>query len=436
MRRCLTEAGEAAEVPDAGRINLQLLVRLRWIAIVGQLVTIAAVEVLMNLELAPLPLLAVIGAEIGSNLACDLWARRGNRAADALLALILAADVCFLTALLALTGGAYNPFSFLYLIHIALAAVTLPGVWAWGLVALATALFGSLFLLPADHAQHAQHFRIHLEGMWLAFAIAALFIVHFVKRVTQALAERELELAAARSLAARNERLASLMTLAAGAAHELGTPLATIAVAAKELEHQLAQLPDGHAAYEDARLIGNQLQRCRAILRQMTHAAGDSLGEAARVVTVEDLIANALMDISGVDAVRVEIGAPLAATELRLPLDATALALRNVLKNAIDASAAGGQVVLTGRRLPDSVELEVRDRGGGMSDEVIARLGEPFFSTKEAGQGMGLGLFLSRSVFARVGARLEITSTPGTGTNARIVFTLAPPVTVHQDAHE
>lgn len=421
--RCLTETRAVGAIAEAPRINLLWLLRLRWVAIAGQITIIFAIQILLGFELPQGPLWLVIGVETSTNLACSIWAKRGHPVAEWLLGVLLASDVCFLTALLSLTGGAANPFTFIYLIHVALGAVALRPRWAWAIVALSTLCFGLLFLLPGTHSDadshHAHHFRMHLEGMWLAFALSAWFIVYFVQRVSGALSLREEELAAARSLGARHERLASLTTLAAGAAHELGSPLATIAIAAKELEHQLEKLSIAGSATEDARLIRTQVERCSAILRQMTHAAGDALGEQPRTVTTGELLAAAVSDLDS--RVSVELPSDVASRQLRLPVEAVTLALRNLIKNAIDASPEA-EVRIRTFVTAESVRIEIEDRGMGMSSEILERLGEPFFTTKDAGRGMGLGLFLSRSILERMGARLDIRSRAGHGTVATVLL--------------
>src|SRR5262249_34698668 len=153
-----------------------------------------------------------------------------------------------------------------------LSAIVLAPRRTWALVALSLVCFGALFALhtatPSEEmSSHLGHDQLHLRGMWVAFGVAATFIVYFVRRVTRALAEREAELTRQRT---RGEKLASLATLAAGAAHELATPLSTIAVVAKELERDVsARSPADQPLVEDARLIRDQVERCRAILLQM-----------------------------------------------------------------------------------------------------------------------------------------------------------------------
>src|SRR5205807_648024 len=170
----------------------------------------------------------IVGLEFLSNLACAWWSRRGGRASEALLVGVMSFDVILLSALLYFTGGPFNPFSFLYLVEIALGAVVLRERWTWALVVLALFCSGVLFLahheLPLGESMHAEHtassLSIHLYGMWVAFGVAAAFIVYFLMRVTRALAAQEALLQDAQRRTARNEKLASLATLAAGAGRQ------------------------------------------------------------------------------------------------------------------------------------------------------------------------------------------------------------------------
>jgi two-component system, sensor histidine kinase RegB len=248
---------------ESDRINFDWLIRLRWAAIGGQLITIGAVHLVMQLALPVAPLLALVAVEIGSNLACALLARR-RRPRQAWLAAVMGLDVLLFSGLLYLTGGPLNPFSFLYLIPIALAAITMRAAWTWALVLLSLACSAVLFAthrpLPLGDS-HARHMSLHLQGMWIAFGVAASFIVYFLLRVRRALERHERALDAARSAGLRQERLASLATLAAGAAHELLTPLSTIAVIAADLQRDLAQPGASPRAAEDARQVRAQVDR-------------------------------------------------------------------------------------------------------------------------------------------------------------------------------
>jgi two-component system, sensor histidine kinase RegB len=409
---------------DAHAINFRWLVMLRWGAIAGQIATIAVVGLGLGITLPLAPLAVVFALELASNVVCTLWVRGARDVHEGMLAALMLADVLLLTALLSLTGGPFNPFSCLYLVNIALAAVVLRPAWTWTLVVGSLACFAALFAQPQWGPQrvHAEHMQMHLEGMWVAFGVAAVFIVYFVQRVTRALAARDAELAAARTRTARHERLASLTTLAAGAAHELSTPLSTIAVAAKELERQLARGAHGADAAADARLIREQVERCRDILEHMAAEAGQSAGEAIVAVRLGDLVEGAVHGFPNRAWVRVSIDERTRRCTVDAPPRAVQQALRGVLENARHASPRDVAVEVRVRADDSGCRIEVRDEGSGMSPEVLARAGEPFFTTKPPGEGMGLGLFLARAVLERLGGRLELSSEPGSGTTTALVL--------------
>jgi two-component system, sensor histidine kinase RegB len=415
-------------------LNLRWLTRLRWGAIAGQVAVIVLVDRAMAITLPLLPLALVIGVELCTNFACEVWLQRARDRPDApewVLGGIMALDVVLLTALLHFSGGSFNPFNFLYLVHIALAAVVLRARTTWALVALSLASFGSLFLPIAPtigHLDHAAAMDIHLRGMWVAFAVAALFIAYFVGHIRRALEARDRELAAARERTQRSERLASLATLAAGAAHELSTPLATIQVAAKEIEAALARgktdalAEDGLA--EDARLIREQVARCRSILEHLSDDAGASRGEPPEAVAVDAFVRAAVALVRKKHPIEVEVAPSAEERSLHLPVRATAQALKGLIDNACDASAADGVVRVAVAAEAARCRITVRDEGSGMSGEVLERAGEPFYTTKEPGKGMGLGLFLARSVAEKLGGELELASRPGRGTTAALVLPL------------
>ncbi|WP_224361671.1 ATP-binding protein [Hyalangium versicolor] len=413
---------------DAHAINLSWLLKLRWGAVVGQVVLILLADLGVGMPLPLVPLFATVGVGAASNVALGLWARRPREIREWMLWAVMALDVGVLTVLLDLSGGPFNPFSTLYLVHIALAAVVLHARWTWALVTLALGCFGALFFrhlwVPGGatggvHHHHINDVPLHLEGMWLAFGVASGFIVYFVQRVTRALAEREAELVAARAVTARNEKLAALATLAAGAAHELSTPLSTIAVVARELERRAELSPAGR---EDAQLIRQQVARCHDILAQMAADAGASRGEAFVAVTPVVLLESALDGLRGRERVQVETGGLQGKEEVTLPARALTHAIRGVVKNALQASPSGGQVRLALVREEQGWRLSVEDAGEGMPAEVLARAGEPFFTTKPPGEGMGLGLFLARAVLDQLGGRLELRSVPGKGTRVEMAW--------------
>lgn len=397
----------------AGRnqLNFSWLLTLRWSSIAGQVATILGVELVLDLELPLAALLVIVSIEAASNLACSLWFRREPDVAEWHLAAVMALDVALLTALLYFTGGPANPFSFLYLVQIALSTVVLHAHWTWMLVAWSLGAFG---LVLARHRELPISGDIHEKGMWVALGVASAFIVHFLLRVTGALAERERELFDARHQAAQKERLASLATMAAGAAHELATPLGTIALVAKELERQMVDATEDQR--EDIQLIRGEVGRCRRILDQMRSSAGESAGEPLESVTLGALLREAMRDLRAKPAVHLDLPDAQANASLRLPPRAVAQALHSVITNAQDASPATEPVEISTDVGEGGVDIRVRDRGRGMPAEVAARAGEPFFTTKAPGRGMGLGLFLTRAVIEKLGGRVTIETAAGAGT--------------------
>jgi two-component system sensor histidine kinase RegB len=423
---------------EAQRIHVTWLVQLRWGEVLGQLITVLIVDLGMGIELPLSALLVLLAIAALSNAWFAAWARRRFVVRASQLAIPMALDILLLTALLFLTGGPFNPCSFLYLVHIALAAVVLPAQLTWSLVGLSLCGFAALFVQRAwlplpmqSQLSHSDQMRLHMQGMWFAFAIAAVFITYFVSRLRQSLAQREDELSRARTLASQSEKLASLATLATGAAHELSTPLSTIAVVAKELERNLAAGPQTRPV-EDARLIRREVERCREILQRMAADAGQPSDDDTAHVSVRELLATAVDGLPRGHQVRVNVAADAAESVLRSPPQATRQALRGVLKNALQASALDALVVVDARVEQGQCRIAVRDSGAGMSEDVLERAGEPFFTTKAPGDGMGLGLFLTRAVVERAGGRVQLQSSAGVGTTAVLTLPLATSATNHR----
>ena len=412
----------ASLVSEPGRIKLEWLVRLHWGAILVQTAAVLWVHAAGVVALPVGALLGLVGLEAAFNAGLHAWLRRRLAVSDRALAAVMLFDTGVLTALLHLSGGPFNPFSALYLVNVALAAILLPARWSWFQLAFSVLAFAALFplqeLAPFGVREHEAMMQIHLRGMLVAFASAAFFIVLIVQQVTRALGERERELARARSLAASRERLASLATLAAGAAHELATPLSTIAVAAKELDRALARGAAPPDARADLSLVRAQVERCKGILQQMAAGAGENAGEPLVPVSVGDWAAAALEGLPG--AWRVDRDGRADGAVVRGPLRGLERALRVLLSNALQASPEGERVRLGSVAAGGSVVVEVSDRGAGMSAEVLSRAGEPFFTTKEPGEGRGLGLFLARALVEQLGGALRLSSAPGRGTTARI----------------
>ncbi|MBZ4398604.1 ATP-binding protein [Myxococcus sp. AS-1-15] len=424
----------ANEPASRARINLEWLLRLRWGLLLGQALVIALAAYGLELALPVAVLAGLLGLEAATNVAVRAWLGRA-RVSEATIGKLMLWDTLVLTGLLALSGGTHNPFTTLYLVNVALGTVLLPARWMWGLLGFTLTAFGSLFVLQdvelvpgLSRPDHAALMRLHLNGMWVAFAVAAGFIVYFVQRVTRALEEREEELAQARVQHARREKVASLATLAAGAAHELSTPLSTIAVVSKEVERALASAGTSEAVREDLRLIRQQVDRCRDVLVQMSADAGQTTGEAFHPMALGRLVEDSLAELAGVERVKVELPTELSGRWVQGPPRALARVVRGLVKNALQASPASKVVELRVVEGQGGARLEVRDGGAGMPADVLARAGEPFFTTKAPGEGMGLGLFLARTLAEQLGGSLELRSTPGQGTVASLALPLGAPV--------
>jgi two-component system sensor histidine kinase RegB len=260
---------------------------------------------------------------------------------------------------------------------------------------------------------------LHMRGMWMAFALAALIIAVLVTRLTMAVERSDRALEVLRDRGARASRMAGLATAVAGAAHELSTPLATIAVAARELERATWHaIGDGGIA-RDARLIRVEIDRCRSILDQMAGQFAEPMGEAPRTATAGETIAAALERLSAAERARIR-GARGPEIAVVWPSGVVAQAVGNLVKNALQSSTTGEVNVDAALLSGDRVRVLIRDRGQGMSPDVLARAGEPFFTTKPAGSGTGLGVFVARSAVEQLGGEFTLSSTLGEGTTAEI----------------
>jgi two-component system sensor histidine kinase RegB len=413
---------------------LPWLVRLRWMAVAGQLAVVAVARWAFALEVPTRALLAIVAVTAASNLLLGRIAERPRSRTDVLATLAIALDVLLLTTLLGLTGGPANPFSVLYLVHVALAALVLGMRASIAIAALCVASYATLFVwhVPVawEHGEHAHHggsrVGLHLQGMWVATALAAAAIGYFVARTAAALRERDEQVRRLEQAASRDEKLVALSALAAGAAHELGSPLATIAVAARELERAAQGAVDAARIQEDARLIREQAARCREILNRVSGEAGVDPGEGLEEVPLGRVLEAVRDGLAPAERERLRISCADAATTVRTPHAALARALVNLVRNALAAARAGEIVALRASRVGDAVRFEVRDDGSGMSSDVLARVGEPFFTTRAPGEGMGLGLFLARALAERLGGRLWLESAPQQGTTAFLEVRLDP----------
>lgn len=421
---------EASWGPEAGPVvTARWLARFRWAVALGAGATLIIARSILGVAFPEGGVLLLLAAQVASNAWLDVMLRRGSEPSVSTLGGLILFDVAILTALMVLTGGPSNPFTISYLVYITLAAVTLNAGWTWAAVAASIIGYGLLFVTPLrtlvdPHAGHAgmDPALSHQVGMGVAFAAAALLTGSFVTRIRLALEARERALAEARRMAAQQERLASLTTLAAGAAHELATPLSAIAVAAHELDLAASGTGVPPEIAEDARLIRSQVDRCREILDQMSGRADASVAHEAQTLPPSRIVEAMLHTFGPRDRERVLLSIAAGIPSVQVPLEAAARSLRTLVKNAFDASPAGAPVQVSVDVQRDLVRFRVTDRGSGMAAATLRRAGEPFFTTKPVGSGFGLGLFLARTFAERWGGSLSLSSSPGEGTTATLLL--------------
>ncbi|AWN49818.1 histidine kinase [Methylobacterium terrae] len=409
--RCLGAAkpvgfGEADD-HDGGRQNLLLLVQLRWIAVAGQVMTIAVAQAGLGIALPLWPMAMVLIGLVLLNVASVGRLARGGGVTEGVLFVALLLDVVALTVQLYLSGGATNPFTSLFLLQLTLAAVLLSSRATIALVALTTASLGLLLLayrplvLPGGEDEL---FRLYLVGMLVGFVIDAALIAVFVTRISRNLRRQDARLADLRQRAAEEDHIVRMGLLASGAAHELGTPLSSLSVILGDWR----RMPDLTASPEIAREIEEMQEavgRCKAIVTGILLAAGAARGEAPHLTSVRTFVDELVGDWRRMRScfclqVRDEFG------EDEEIVSDTALkqVLFNVLDNALDMSPSF--VELHVRRDGDTLRLSVTDRGPGFAPEMLARLGQPYTSSKGR-LGGGLGLFLVVNVVRKLGGTVE-----------------------------
>lgn len=426
INRVMTFTGEGQPAPDtATQIALPWIVRLRYGMAIGQMGTTLFVRYILGI---PIPVWAIaLGPTVValSNLLLGAWMSRPDVALRIPTATVVAwsfvLDTLCLTFVLMLAGGPTNPFSLLYLVHITLSAIVLTRRWTWFLGGLSMMCFGLLFriyrpvaVLEMHHA--AEGTNLHLVGMWIGFGVAAVLVALFSGKISELLRQHETQLLKMQQELAKRDRLASLATLSAGAAHELNTPMATIAVVAKELELYATNTVRDRAVAEDSRLIRTEVERCREILWRMSVQGAQPAAQAPESVDVGDLLDDVRRDIH--EAGRVELIRPSVPVSLTIPRRAVAQALIALTRNALEASQPDASVRVTAQPVEGRLSFVISDRGSGMAPDILRRIGEPFFTTKEPGKGMGLGTFLVRTLAEQLDGRLTFESTPQAGTRA------------------
>jgi two-component system sensor histidine kinase RegB len=382
---------------------------------------------LLDTPLALLPMGAIIAVLMALNLRTWTRLRLGAPVGDVEFFAELLADVACLTALLYLSGGSTNPFVSLFLLPLTIAAAALPPRYAWSMAALTVLCYTLLLFffrpLGQDHSMHTNAFNLHILGMWITFLVSAILIASFVTTMSASIRARDRELAAARERSLRDEQVLALGTFAAGAAHELGTPLATIAVLSREMENDHRAVP---GLAQDLQLLRAQVDNCKHIITGLTTAAGQARAEHASRQDVRTLLDGVLgkwallrpqvklaVTWRGIGAVPDIIGG-----------ETISQTLINILNNAADASPQ--EVEIEASWSAAALTIEVRDRGPGITEEISAQAGRKPISTKSPGRG--IGLFLANATVERLGGSVTLFNRDGGGGCTRVTIPLAEPV--------
>lgn len=403
------------------RQNLRRLCTVRNAVITAFIIAVLVALLWLKLIL-PVNMLAMLFVLMALINALTYWRLHKNwPVSDRELFTHLLIDVGVLTLLLYLSGGSTNPFVTFYLVPLVLTAVSLPQRFTWMMAGLTTTCYGILLfyhqpLVMMMH-NHDDVFSLHVVGMWFGFVFSAGLIAWFGVRMGQALRDRDAELANRREQELKQERVVALGALAAGAAHELGTPLATLVLLADELE------PGQPLAANTHRVLREQIQRCKHILNTIAASADATRAQGGGKNTLEaflkEIVADWQQTRPNAQLVRAEYHgrqpSPQIITEKTL-----AQAISNLLNNAAEASEQ--HVEIDCAWTDDQVVIEIADRGPGLSPELAQQAGERFVTTKS--HGLGLGLYLTFATLERLGGDVKLFNRDGGGTVCRLTLPL------------
>jgi two-component system, sensor histidine kinase RegB len=406
----------------AGLLRLRTLVRLRWLAVIGQSIAVLVVHYILGFRVPLGACLALIALSAWLNIFLTLRWRAGQRLASRPAGLLLGYDVLQLAGLLYLTGGLENPFAFLFLVPVTVSATSLPITWT---LALASLAFGCSTLLSFYHRPLPwganEVFQLpptYIAGMWAALVCGTVFSSIYARRIAEEARMMSAALSATEMVLAREQRLTALDGLAAAAAHELGTPLATIALVAKELKREI---PSSSPHVEDIDLLISQAARCREILTKLAvpeQLSDDVYAQVSLHAMIEDLVAPLRGSEVGIiiDAAAIDEKKPTVEPVFRRN-PAITYGLGNLLENAFDFAKTA--VNVKARWSTSQIILTVIDDGPGFDQSIFDQLGDPFVTTRpgygvdaqsEPGrhEGMGLGLFIAKTLLERAGASVVL----------------------------
>ncbi len=395
-------------------IRLDTILRLRWLAVLGQLAAIFIVAQGLEFNVEIVPCVSIIALSASLNLALQTAVNPMQRLEPMQAAGLLALNIVELAGLLFFTGGLQNPFSFLFLAPVLISATALPARFTFGLGLLAVACASVLFFfhlpLPWDSDDPLVLPPIYLVGVWLSIALAIGVTSLYSFQVTEEARKLADALAATELVLTREQHLTQLDGLAAAAAHELGTPLATIFLISRELEKTVKD--PSFAA--DLKTLREQTQRCRDILSKITQLS--STGAPFDRMKLSELIEEVVAphrDFGVEIKVRIAVAAVAEPVGSRNP--AILYGFGNIVENAVDFARSTVEVNAWWNR--DTIELVVSDDGPGIPPDILNRIGEPYLSRRRSQddgsgerRGLGLGVFIARTLLERTGAKVSFTN--------------------------
>lgn len=420
-------AATGTRLNDAtGRKNMYQLVQLRWIAVVGQIATILIVHFGFGIRLPLGTMFALLGCLAAFNAVSLLRAKMFHEVSNGELFFALLVDVGILTVQLYLSGGATNPFAFLYLLQVTLGAILLRAWSTWTMVAITTGCFAGLAFLgePLDLPLDLDRglYSPYIQGVLICFVLNVVLLVIFITRISRNLRARDSHLEDLRQRAAEEEHIVRIGLLASGAAHELGTPLATLAVILGDWQHMEPFTKDPELLLE-INEMQNQLLRCKAIVSNTLLSAGEARGEFSVKTTISGFLSDLVEEWRATRPAYVFVYTNEFGQDLPMVSD---LALKqmvyNVLDNALDASPRW--VGLTASRVADALTLTIADEGPGFAPAMLAHFGKPFHSSKGR-TGGGLGLFLVLNVARTLSGNVTACNRPEGGAVVTISLPLA-----------
>ena len=405
---------------------MRQLIQLRWIAVVGQIVTIAVVYRVFEIRLPLRQMAAILVCLIAFNIGSLLRWRQRRAVTNGELFLALLVDVATLTAQLYMSGGAANPFVSLYLLQVILGAVLLRAWSVWTIVAITGACFTGLTLfsrpLPLSHDYYSLAFGPYIQGTLLCFALNAGLLVIFITRINRNLRARDARLAAMRERAAEEEHIVRMGLLASGAAHELGTPLATVSVILGDWR-RMPEFAANRELLQEIDEMQAQVLRCKSIVSGILLSAGEARGEAPVESTLRTFLDDLVHEWRATRSVARFDYANRFGGDLRIVADsAIKQMIYNVLDNALEASP--GWVGLEVVRDGEAVKLTVTDAGPGFAPDMLAQLGKPYQSSKGR-PGAGLGLFLVSNVARTLRGSVSAHNRPEGGAIVTLTLPLA-----------